>query len=119
MHGQQNTLKKIWMKPAGFSKNVYVYSYQSTLHQITEDSVVYYYCHDEPITEVVTYVARETKLNGRIRTQPVSYPLARMLVGSQISNKPIGALLYNAKSIALLRIIYKTSTPVLISHDRH
>lgn len=100
-------------------KVLYVYSYQSTRHQIPEEGVIYYYRHDKPITEVVTYGARETKLNGRFHTQPASYPLARMLVGSQISNKPIGALLYNAKSIALLRIIYKTSTPVLISHDRH
>ena len=100
-------------------KILYVYSYQSTRHQITEDSIIYYYCHDKTITEVVTYAARETKLNGRIHTQPVPYPQARMLVSSQISNKPIGALLYNAKSMALLGNIYKTSTPVLISHDMH
>lgn len=85
----------------------------------SQKTVIYYYCHNKLITEVVTYAARATNLNGMIHTHPVSYPLARMLVGSQISNKPFGSLLYNAKSIALLRIIYKTVTPVLISHDRH
>jgi hypothetical protein len=85
----------------------------------SKKTVIYYYCHDKPITEVVTYAARATKLNGRFHAHSKSYPLARMLVCSQISNKPFGSLLYNAKSIALLRIIYKTVTPVLISHDRH
>jgi len=109
----------MWMNSVGFSRNVHAFSDQSTRHQMPEDGVIYCYCHGKPIIEVVTCAARETKLNGRIHTQPVSYPPARMLVGSQISNKPIGALLCNVKSIALLRIIYKTSTPVLISHDRH
>lgn len=81
--------------------------------------VIYFYCHDKLITEVFAYAARATKLNGSIYTHLVFYPLARMLVGPQILNKPFCSLLYNAKSIALLRIIYRTVTPVLISHDGH
>jgi hypothetical protein len=40
----------------------------------------------------------------------VPFPLSRMLSSSQIHNKTVADLLSSAKSVALLRIIYKTVT---------